>query len=130
VRRCLQRGGITGQEVRSALVDPHLDDAGRVEWWHRCCTSLLYISWVRLGVSRPLGGDLGLIRAFREGSGGAVNGLRKRVLSAPAPLAVVCRCALFGVVVSPSRPPSNHNAEDLAQYLGRLGVAASADTLG
>jgi hypothetical protein len=26
---CLQRGGITGQDVPSALVDPHLDDAGR-----------------------------------------------------------------------------------------------------
>jgi len=33
---------MTGQEVRSALVDPRLEDAGRVEWWHPCCTSLLY----------------------------------------------------------------------------------------
>ena len=31
-----QLGGSVG------LVDPHLDDTGRVERWHRCCTSLLY----------------------------------------------------------------------------------------
>jgi hypothetical protein len=42
---CLQRGGITGHEVRLALVDPHLDSPGCVEWWHRCCTSLLYVGW-------------------------------------------------------------------------------------
>ena len=39
---CLQRSGITASEVWSALVNPHLDSPGRVEWWHRCCTSLLY----------------------------------------------------------------------------------------
>jgi hypothetical protein len=26
-----------------AHVEPHLDDPGRLEWWARCCTSLLYL---------------------------------------------------------------------------------------
>ena len=47
VTPCLQRGGITGQEVRSALIDPHLDRPGRVECWHRCCTWLLYLPWYK-----------------------------------------------------------------------------------
>jgi hypothetical protein len=36
--------GITGCEVRSALVDPQWGSPGRVEWWHRCCTSLLHVT--------------------------------------------------------------------------------------
>ena len=41
-----------------ALVEPHLDDAGRVERWHCCCTSLLYAATADSdSAARPLSAE-------------------------------------------------------------------------
>ena len=41
-----------------ALVEPHLDDAGRVERWHCCCTSLLYATTADSdSAARPLSAE-------------------------------------------------------------------------
>jgi hypothetical protein len=101
VTPCLQSGGITGYEGMSALVDPHLDSPGRVEWWHCCCTSLLYSrEHERVSPSVLTSALSGRFRPVERPQAPLCG----RVLSAGRLGRIYDPCVVLAGLVSPARP--------------------------